>query len=398
MIGRFSVSILGRILAALMQAAVIALLARGLEVEQFGIYGVVVSICLVVMAVFEFGLGNRVLRLANDPARRGVVGTAVILRASLSVSLPLLAWLLAATLSTPIVLAIAAVVSTIGETSGNLGVGILQGEKRTTWAMSMLLARRVAALIPFAFGLGASQALASLFAGGLVGILVFFAIAIPRASRPRSLWRLIRENGAIILVGGAGNLSQIDVFLVGAVRGAVEAGFYAAAVRLFNPINIGIGTLMQVLIPELAAEESVDRRHRLFRRSRVLVGIASVCIVVFAAASPLIVDLLYGPAFAPSAPIVAAVIVSAGLSSFAQLHLAWFYASSVPKIVPVGMWVATLCGLTLITVLGSMYSVWGLAVGFLSMYLISTCWIVAAWHVHGRPRPDSSDPRPTEST
>lgn len=379
MLRRFSVSVGGRVISAALQMVVFAIFARVLGVEVFGYFAAVISITLVAMSFLELGMGARVLRSASDPAARASLATFAIVRFFLILFLPFVAVLYASMQLIPVWVAVVASLYAAGEASGDLAVGILQGEKRSVLAMALLVLRRLGALLPMLLSATAEGVAVGAALAGALGALAFAVLALLRWARPRSIFSLVRENVGIMLSGGAANMSQLDVAIVNGTLGSAGAGLYASATRLFNPISLLIGTLIQVLIPELASAGSVTNRLRVFRRARRIVALFAVGLALCSVLAPQVVVWIYGEAFSGAAPVAAAVFIGAGISALSQIHLAWYYADRVPPMLPAAMWVAVGTGLGAIAILSIFVGLIGSAFGILLMQTLILGAVIVPW-------------------
>lgn len=375
----------GRLVAAVLQIAVIALLTRSLGVNSFGVFASSSAIALVVVAFVELGGGVRVLRVAADPDAGGVLSTLLILRLTALVALPLLALIVEPAAASPVLIA-ASCAYAVGETAGDLGVGILQGIQRPLAAMATLVLRR---LIPVVILIGVPSvdgALVALVATGVVGFSVLVIVSWGRLARPRSPLIILRENYKIMLSGAGSTVSQLDVPIIAAVAGPTIAGLYAAATRLFNPLNLVVSTMVQVLVPEMARSVTRAGRLAVFRRARRIVFVAAAAIAAATFFAPYFLILLYGTKYEQAAPVAIAVFLSAAGSAIAQVYLAWFYATRVPLSVPTGMLITTVVGVALIAGLAGL-GIFGAAVGLLLMHVSTAAVIVLIWHANdGRKR------------
>ncbi|WP_323986584.1 lipopolysaccharide biosynthesis protein [Microbacterium plantarum] len=378
---RFAVSIGGRIGSALLQAGIFALLARALGLDGFGVFSLALAMSGFSLSLLDLGMGNRVLRGLRDNREKGALATYSILRAVLAAVLPVTAAIVAGSLEEPVWIAACAAAYAIGESTGDVAVGIRQGRKSSVTAMTILLVRRAATIAPLVLSNSEQAAATAMLIAAVVGITSYAAVAAANLARPVSLNRLMRENLSLIASGGATNLSQLDTAIVASSLGTAGAGYYGAGMRLFNPINLGINTLLQVLIPELASAPSQSQRKQHFLRARKLVLLASIVTVGASAFAPALVTFLYGPEFSGAAPIAIAVFVSAAISGLAQLHMSWFYAIGVPRIVPIGMWASVALGLSLIWLLSQNAGISGAAIGFVAMHLLLAVSIIAPCEV-----------------
>lgn len=379
MIKRFSISVGGRIVAAILQIFVVALTARSLGVEDFGIFASVSSIALVTLAVFDLGAGIRVLRISTDPDGGGTLATLAILRLILFFAIPVAAIAILGGWSANALLTIAACVYVVGESLGDLLIGLLQGMKRSGVAMTTLVLRRALPLVIMLVWPSPIGALAAVALAGVLGLATFVAFSAPLWRRPRSPLRILRENWSLVASGGAANLAQLDVPLVTLVAGAEVGGLYAAAVRLFNPINLLISTLMQIVVPELSSISEPSRRMSVFIKARRAVIFFALTLAAASPLAPVALSVFYGSEFSGGGPAAVAVFLSAAVSAVAQLYLSWFYAIGVPTRVPIGMLIATTAGLAVITGLTNL-GITGSAIGLFIMHCSAAGVIVLSWH------------------
>lgn len=378
MIRRFSVSIVGRILAALLQVAVFALFARSLGVEAFGVFAATSSLTLGLMTFAELGMGARLLRGEKSSIEYSNLTTFGLTRAAVIILIIPAAIVTASALTLDPLLITAAALYAAGEATGDLAVAILQGSKRSALAMAILCGRRLLVLSALVFLPSPQSVLVACFIGAGAGIVTLGVFVILRRARPRSIVALVRENLGIIVSGGASSAAQFDTILVSQAAGTFTAGLYGSATRLFNPINLAVSTLLQVFVPEIASAPKEDRL-RVFRRVRLVVALIGLAIASSAVLAPLFVDVLYGSEFAGAAPVAISVFVCAGMSAVAQAYMAWYYATSLPRSVPLLMWCAVIIGLACIWVLSAHYGVVGSAVGLFVMHLLSTAAVIGPW-------------------
>lgn len=379
MIRRFSISIVGRVSATLIQTIVYAMFARSLGVSTFGAFALALSVSFGLLAFLDLGMGTRVLRGIRTTDDRRALGAFVILRYATVLVVPLVAGVVASILQADPLIAVIASIYAVGEASGDLAVGAFQGRRKSVTAMTALLTRRLCPLIILIVLPSLSGALFAASSAGILG-LVWFAIATSsNLARPANVFDLIKQNAGIIFSSGASNLASLDVVVVGFASGSAGAGLYASAVRLFNPLNLAVSTLLQVFVPELATSSGRTERLRVFKRVRLLVIVVAALLMASSFLAPTVLVFLFGPEYSAAAPVAVAVFLCAGLSAIAQVHLSWFYASSVPAAVPISMWVSVLAGLAVILVLSSMWGILGSAIGLVSMHLLSLCAIVGCW-------------------
>lgn len=376
MIYRLVISMGGRVVSAATQVAIFALLARSLGVENFGLFSLVFGVAIFTLSVFDLGMGTRVLRGLRKSDERSALTTYSIVRAVLIILIPVIAVCVSTTTSAEPILLVAASLYAVGDATGDVAVNIRQGLRASGSAMAILLVRRIATLTPLLLFQDFHGAYLSMAAAFVVGVTAYAVCAWPLMGRAMSLKTLVMQNLTIVASGGAANVSQLDVSLVGVAAGPTAAGLYGAGIRLFNPINLAVTTMLQVLVPELAhLSDDMERKRQFVRARRVVIALA-VVVAALSCVAPQLVIFLYGVEFEDAAPVAVAVFIAASLSAVGQLHLSWFYAVGVPRVVPVGMWVAALAGLSTISILTVNFSIAGAAIGLVVMQALTAAAIV----------------------
>lgn len=185
-----------------------------------------------------------------------------------------------------------------------------------------VIAKFIAFLVVTVIRVGLILASASVVAfaaiPALESTLTAFALLVAAAVSRRPL-RAIRFDRArvgellaatwpLILAGLAATLvARGDQLVIGWLLGDVAVGHYAAATRLTETVQLVFAALASSLLPAIVALRShqPDRFHSELDRLFALVfGAAlAVALVVSLAASWIVVS-LYGPAFAPAAPVL----------------------------------------------------------------------------------------------
>ncbi|KXZ60585.1 Polysaccharide biosynthesis protein [Microbacterium laevaniformans] len=376
MILRLVISMGGRVLAAVVQVAVFALLARSLGVDLFGSFTLITSYTLLALAVLDFGMATRVLRGIHTRADRSELTTFAVARAFTLLILMGTMALAAGYWRIDAILAVVTVLYVVGESTGDVAVAIQQGRKRSGLAMTILLSRRVSAFLPVAIAPGQLGAEISAAVAGLCGIAWFFFTTVKIFSKPAALHVLIRKNLGIIASGGATSFAQLDAPIIGFNLGAAGAGLYGAALRLLNPLNLAVTTMLQVVIPELASANQDEDRIRVFRRVRNTVLVFATALAGLSWAAPNLIVFLYGEEFAGAAPVAVAVFICAALAAVSQVHMTWFYSTRVPLSVPIAMWTAVSIGLGAIFLLSWAFGLTGAAAGLVLMHALTTAVIV----------------------
>lgn len=378
MILRFSISMVGRVIAALLQVAIYALFARILGVQGFGVFATTTSLTLGLMTFAEMGMGARLLRGDRTHKEDASLTTFGIVRAIVLVAIVPISIVGAALFNQDSFLVTAAAVYVAGEATGDLAVAMLQGAKQSVSAMIVLCVRRVLVLLALVTLPASTSVYTACFAGGAAGVLTLGFFVLKRRARPRNVIVVIRENLGIIVSGGASSASQFDTVIVGHAAGAITAGLYGSATRLFNPINLAVSTMLQTFVPEISSADSAAR-IRAFKRVRLVVLSLALAVAISSMLAPALVNFLYGEEFAGAAPVAIAVFLCASLSAVAQVYMAWYYATSMPRCVPILMWASVLVGLAGVWLLSGYFGILGAAVGLFALHLLSTAAVIIPW-------------------
>ena len=375
---RLLVSILGRIAGALCQIALLAQVAKVLSPVEFGIFSVSVSACWVLNTPLDFGMGTAVLRGMNEHLARRSLTTFASIRVFVTLSVILVLLVLSHGGALDFV-SVFAVVYTLGESAGDLAVGIFQGLKESNKATILLITRRLSALLPFVFLANDAPYFWSTLTAGLVGFVAFLYLAIRIGARPISPMALIRRNIQFMFSSSATNVAQFDTSLVGVAGGLQLAGVYGGVTRLLNPLNILISTALQIVIPEMTQAKGYTERLSIFRKIRTYTLFLSLALLSLSFVSPWVVSLLLGPNFKDSASIAVAICVAAALSAVSQIHLAWFYATHVRAAISGVMWSGVILGLASILTLTFILGLTGASIGLVLMQCAICVGLVHAW-------------------
>jgi O-antigen/teichoic acid export membrane protein len=93
---------------------------------------------------------------------------------------------------------------------------------------------------------------------------------------------------------------RLDTFLVNIFANATQVGYYAVAVSLAETIWYISSSASTVLIPRVAAGSSTDSDEATGRVSRVVLATTLLAGIALALIAPLLVRVLFGPAFQPT--------------------------------------------------------------------------------------------------
>lgn len=147
---------------------------------------------------------------------------------------------------------------------------------------------------------------------------------------------------------------RVDTFMLGLMKSDREVGFYAAAYQFVLALGFVPSIIVRTVLPRFAAlADRPPERRSLYRRVLCLsmAGGGLVSIVIAMAAAPLI-DILYGPSFAPSVAALRVLIGSFFLicssTVTSYLVMALGHESYAAKVAAFGAVVNVLLNLALI--------------------------------------------------
>ena len=379
-----------RVGRAAITATVLGIVARHLEPSGFGRLNFAVTTMTICAAVASLGLeGVVVNELIRRPDQAGaVLGTAMRLRLLAgAVATGLLSgtsWVV------PALRADALLISIV-----SLSLLLQPVEVVDLWFQRHLDSRRtvVARFVGIVAGatlklwLVASGAELATFAWAQVADVGFIGLSLAwagwRSPHPSGSWRwdseiarVLWRRGAPLALSGVvvAFAMRLDQLLVRLWLGEGQAGIYFAATRLTDMAVFAGGAMTLSLFPALAASHMrsiTDYQARLQAMFDALTALGWAMAVGFTLAGPLIIRLLYGPAYTGAA----AVLAVQGWACLIALSAAvrWnFIILSAPTIVNLGA--ALLHILTLLGVASALVPRWGptgAAVSLLAANIVS---------------------------
>jgi O-antigen/teichoic acid export membrane protein len=343
----FSIRVLARLVGAVLQAALLVLVARDLGPRNFGDVAQVLSLGTLAAAVLGFGMNSRALRLAigTTPREDASAILSVAMVSSVAVTLVALpvAWMAGAPWELTPWAAAAFVAS---ESFAEVVVAILAGLHRQHLASLMVVVRRAAALgiVVACAGLGVN-----LVYGLLLAAVSTAAISILIAplfwSKPSSVSTLLRGSWGYWATSLVTNLQYLDTTLLRLSAGAHLVGLYGVSSRSVAPLSLATSSMVGVLVPELSRARSPQAHERL-RRSirRMSLVVAGTAIV----ASPLIataVVTVLGSGYEGAFILVVAFCVGTGVSAISQTYQAEAFARGEPMRAVLAVGLGTAIGL-----------------------------------------------------
>lgn len=325
-----SVSLLARIVGALLQALLLVLLAQVLPLADFGAVGVGLAIGAIVMGVLGFGFPTAALRNADDePFLNGLVRWT----AWLAPAVGTLTLVLAVLITQGFFMAcLAAACASIAELLNNVYQAVLFGQERLSRANLVMIARRavpVAAILPLAvqpeFTPGS---LLVVYSVGSLCSAVVCRLLVGKITADRVTFRhLLRTSRHYWQTGIWAMFQQLDVVIVAALIGTSASGYFAAAFRLASPVHILTSVLTSRLIPAVSRFKAAGGAG--FGPGLRYLQLAVLYSSLIAAASPLLGQLailILGPDFSGGYWIFVVLFVNSALSVVNQVLSSLIFA------------------------------------------------------------------------
>lgn len=321
---------MGRVVAAVLQALILALVARSVTPAEFGILGVFLGIATVAQTVIDMGVATFIIRERAARPDSGEIALAMRFNSFTSICLVVLtavaitvagvgissAWWLLLPLAIWIGSernADARISIALADGDAKINVANLVGRRLLATALLLaLVSLGVDGLLSYAVALALAAALSSVFANSYVRKRV--------APRSDTTYReLLRKSRPYWIHSVATQSKNLDSALVAAGAGAAAAGFYTAGSRLTNPLRILPYSLASVLLPEATRAHA---NGRTLRPAYVLAGAMGVGLsVVYLAlvpVAPWLVVTVLGPAYEGAVGVIQIVLLgfpfAAGIS------------------------------------------------------------------------------------
>lgn len=218
----------------------------------------------------------------------------------------------------------------VSGTSNGAGILTPQLLLRSVGGGLQVVAMLVAWLIAFPPTLGA--VLSAYFVPGLIGVTVaLVALVRQRPEREAQPKVMLASLGPMAAFGLAVIPAQLlsvtnyklDVLLLGALSGTEAVGIYSLAVSATLLVGMLPSAFGQALTRTFGTSD--DPREALKRgmHASIVTGLGSA--VVLAAASPLMVPLVFGSGFAPASLLIAIMVPTTALFATVQVTFPFFY-------------------------------------------------------------------------
>ncbi|MHB8915702.1 MAG: flippase [Thiobacillus sp.] len=118
-----------------------------------------------------------------------------------------------------------------------------------------------------------------------------------------ALMSRLREGWHVFISAAAINVyTTSNAFLLGLLSPALQVGYYHLAEKLVRAVQLMFGPVSQAVYPHISLLAQEDPARALLFNRKLMIGLGALGLVISAAVyflSPLVVSLLFGPAYAP---------------------------------------------------------------------------------------------------
>jgi len=321
----------GRILAAVLQAVLLILVARALEVAEFGHLMAFVGVVTLAQVLVDCGVSMFVTReRAAAPESGGVTAALRFTVVSSSLLLLMLAAGLAASavLVSPVYWSMLPLVLwaagernadsrlSVAFADGDVHVSVLNLVTRRSCTI-LLFEAAVRGDVPPVLAFSIAAATTALGSATFANLYIRRRVTAPPSLSFRELLRLSRPYWVWNIASQARNL---DALLVSAFAGAVQTGIYSSGSRLINPLQILPASLASILLP--ASARGLKSRRSLGRLIALTFVVVVALTVVYAAifaATPWLVREGLGARYEGSADVIRIILLGLPFASATAL-------------------------------------------------------------------------------
>lgn len=372
----------GRILAALIQMLSLALFANWVSPGTFGIVASVTAIAVIPQNLFDFGISTYIVRhRAADPTD-GTVTFALRVSGRISVLLAAVSLLALSVLGLwidPVFASLLPLALWVGaERNAEVWMGIALADGDTKLSVVSLLGRRLGSLI-LLLTIQYFTSLPELAYSVSLGLTsVIAAVAGRRLLRPRlprsremTLRSLVATTWPYWLHSTATQIRNVDTALVALVASPTQAGFYAVASRLTNPLRILPSSLAAVVLPGIARTQGVVNKRTAIVIA-AMIGSMAVLYSLIAVLVPWVVPVLLGDVYEQANTPIQIVCFGLVFGAAASILASVLQAKGFGKAVSFSSLAASLFCVPAITVGSIYFGAAGAALGLVSSFAVQT--------------------------
>lgn len=364
----------GRVAAALLQAALMLLLARTVSPAEFGFFAAPYGVATVVQTVFDLGLPSLAVKRRSRDAGDGQVTTLLHLNSRLSLAMALAMLVVTVVLGFLVddryffLLPLSLWAAAERNADAWLGVALADGD---VWVnMCNLVARRTLNLVTFGIliSLGGVQPLLAFSIGSAVAAVAsnvfakyFVKKRLPSPGELR-LRSAVGQSWPFWLSSVSSQARNADTAITALLAGATQAGLYGAASRLTGPLRLFATSLASLLLPAASRRSGPDL-IRLVRAIGAVIVLSSLGYGLIALLVPALLPIALGDAYKGSIASIQIILIGLVFASASALVEAVLQGINKERYVATVSTLTSLIALSGVAVGASMYGATGAAVG-----------------------------------
>lgn len=386
-----------RVVGAVAQAVMLALLARGISPGALGVLVATMGVLAFSSGLAELGLSPYALRAH---AQSGVVPSSVAKVNSLSTGILVIASGLIIWTSTiwtsqtekELYSLLPLAIWASAEKNSRLWTSIMVAQQRSQRSAVIHASHRVVSLLLFLLFVAtvADATLAYTAALALAAVLANRAMrhsartVVDVGRREGSIREVLKSSYPFLINTIGMQIRNLDVALVGLAAGAASSGLYALPARLISPLRM-VPSAMAPVILRMSAQRDLKHLNAVRRLVRITLTVSSCCLGLFALSAQYLVPTVFGADYAGS--VRPLQVLCAGLIfAFAiTLLTSLLQGLGRERVVGVVAVIANIVALVMTAVGAITYGALGAAAGLSLGYVVHSLTLIAIWRhtLHG---------------
>lgn len=332
---QYSWLLLSRLIAAALQAVLLATFARQIDVGEFGLVLGVVGAVTAFGGLADLGVGPLMLRERSRDRDSALVSSALkfndISSSFIAIIVCVAIGISAGVSGNPLLLQLLPIaVWVAAEKNSTFWLHLAVADGKTYVNVLTLTVRRALGLTAFLFLLVWTPPVLSyavgLALGSLMGNVVtrrLLGNSVEHQGADPLSPRILKASFPFFLNTASTQLRNLDVSLVSMVAGTAVAGVYAVPSRLTSPLQL-VPTSLGSLILKASVREERALTRRAAQLAVAVIALMGALLSLFAIYAEEVVTVLVGPQYAAAADplrVVCVSLVFATAASFAASHL-----------------------------------------------------------------------------
>jgi O-antigen/teichoic acid export membrane protein len=344
-----------RVVSSVAFGLTLLLLARISSVSAFGQFMLAGSITAIAGIVLGFGAPSRVLQCAAENEPMGLAKGLYLLHSVANVGLAAVMLVGAAALGLPAPVS-AGILWAAGDNVQWYAQHHLAGlgnHRASSWLVATQRLAPCATVVAYVV---AGEPANYPLLGAAFGIPLFVGLIAPiRSVRGTRAHVRGGATGAVRwwALAISGIIYQAQPPVIAAVSNTVVLGLYALAAKATGPIILLPAAISTVIVPELARRLRTGGAAELYQKFSRLSLAYAVLAIACAWPAGIVVTQIAGPHYEAALPLVAGMVVAAGLSAYTQSFMALLIAAGHPNQATASIAAGQIVALVLLAILGA---------------------------------------------